>query len=234
MPSILNQEDLIASRSPRELQSWIDEKISEFSKTPELKEQALLKKGLAKPFFEEILPLCQLAMNLYGNRKDVACIPNLDNDNYDATILDKSYTPPKELKVEFTRAVDGKDDYLRMKYFLEHGHVNLVGDLRYEGSEKRGHKIQVKDEAVSVNDTRKKTCELIRKCVEGKSNRQYGKSYMLVITFDDYIGFRFDDNETFPVLDKMLNEIVSGFNLDFEKLYLLGFSGKTILNCSIQ
>jgi len=225
----LTSQELTQERTPIELRDWIDGKIREFSKSREWKEEALLMQGLAKRFFEEVLPLSQLAMNLYGDRPDVTCIPNLDNDNYDARFVDKSQSPPTELKVEFTRAIDGHDDHLRMKYFLEHGHVNLGGTLQYEGSEKIGHKIEVQNEMVNVDDTRGKTRDLIKKCAEGKSNRKYGKSYLLVITFDDFLGFRFDDSETSTVLNELLKETLSESNLDFEKVCLLGFSGKTLL-----
>ena len=87
-------------------------------------ERALLKKGLTKKFYDEIYPLNLLANILYAGRSDIRCISNFGNDNFDAIIRDYSHSPPSEQKIEFTLAIDGYDDNLRMKYFIEHGHVS--------------------------------------------------------------------------------------------------------------
>jgi hypothetical protein len=114
---ILNKEDMEKERTPGELSIWWVTKDQEFGNTKEGHRHALLKKGLAGKFYDEILPLNLLANILYAGRCDIGCIPNLKNDNFDAIIRDYSNFPPVDLKLEFTVAID-REDYLWRKYLI--------------------------------------------------------------------------------------------------------------------
>ena len=132
--SLLTTEELTLPRSPTELARWIEDKCLLFADCPEAKEWVLLHQGLSKKFHEELYPLSLFATHLYTGRSDILCIPNLDNRDFDTTILDYSTSPPSELKVEITSAVQGYDQHLRMKYFVKSGHVNVWGTLLASGT----------------------------------------------------------------------------------------------------
>jgi hypothetical protein len=228
--SILTKEDIAKERTPGELSLWWDKKDREFANSKEGHQYILLKKGFTGKFLDEILPLSLLASRLYAGRSDIGCIPNLGNDNFDAIIRDYSHSPPSEIKIEFTLAIDGYDDHLRMKYLTEHGHVSLTGPLSYTGTEKTGHKINVKNEVANHNDSLIKTFNLIKVRAEQKSKpKQYGKNHVLVITIDDYLPPRYNNPKDIDALNEFIKSNVINLPLDFRELYILGLSGKTFL-----
>jgi len=227
---ILTKEDMEKERTPDELSLWWEKKNREFANSKEGHHYALLKKELTKKFLEEILPLSLLANILYAGRCDIICIPNLGNDNFDAIIRNNSCSPPIELKIEFTLAIDGQDDHLRMKHLVEHGHVSLTGPLTYTGTEKTGHKIVVENEAVSHHDLRGINFALIKSRAEQKCKpKNYGKNHVLVITIDDHIAPRYDNQKDLEALNEFMKSNVINLPLDFGELYVLGLSGKTFL-----
>jgi hypothetical protein len=80
-----------------ELARWVEDKGHTFANCPEAEEWVLLHKsdkGLSKKFQEELRPLSIFATQLYEERSDIQCIPNLDNRDFDAIILDYSMSPP--------------------------------------------------------------------------------------------------------------------------------------------
>lgn len=232
---ILTKDDIEKERTPEKLSLWWDKKNREFDSSPESHQYALLKKGLAGKFYDEILPLNLLANILYKGRSDIGCIPNLSNDNFDAIIRDYAQSPPFDLKVEFTYAINGHDDHLRMKYLIEHGHVSLTGPCSHTGTEKTGHMIVVKTEAVSHNDSLNKALALIKSRVEQKCKpKNYGKNYILVITIDDYLAPRYNNQKDLEAINEFIKSDIINLPLDFGEIYILGVSGKTFLAFKIE
>jgi hypothetical protein len=228
--AILTKEDMEKERTPGELSFWWEKKNREFANSKEGSHYVLLKKELTKKFLEEILPLSLLANILYAGRCDIICIPNLGNDNFDAIIRNNSCSPPIDLKIEFTLAIDGKDDHLRTKYFVDHGHVSLTGPLTYTGTEKTGHKIHIENEAVSHNDSLKKAFALVKSRAEQKCKpKNYGINHILVIIIDDYIAPRYDNLKDLEALSDFMKSNVINLPLDFREVDILGLSGKTFL-----
>jgi len=227
---ILTREDIEKERTPEELSLWWEKKNREFDNSPESHKYALLKIGLAKKFYDEIFPLNLLANILYKGRSDIGCIPNLSNDNFDAIIRDYSQLPPFDLKVEFTYAINGHDDHLRMKYLIEHGHVSLAGPCSHTGTERTGHKVTIDKYIVASHyDSLKKNYELIKERAENKCKKQYGKEHILVIIIEDYLPPRYDNQEEIDALDEFIKSNIINLPLDFGELYILGISGKTFL-----
>ncbi|MFA4902959.1 MAG: hypothetical protein WC600_09450 [Desulfobaccales bacterium] len=217
-------------RTPGELSLWWEKKNREFANSKEGHHYVLLKKELTKKFLEEILPLSLLANILYADRCDIICIPNLGNDNFDAIIRNNSCSPPIEQKIEFTLAIDGKDDHLRTKYLVEHGHVCLTGPLKSRGNEKTGHKIFVGNEVANHFELLQKNFALIKQCAGQKCKpKNYGKNHILVIVIDDNLAPRYGNQRDLEVLNKFIESNVINLPLDFRKLYILGISGKTFL-----
>ncbi len=228
--SILTKEDIEKERTPDELSLWWEKKNREFASFQDGHHYALLKKGLTGKFYDELYPLNLLANISYAGRSDIGCIPNLGNDNFDAIIRDYSHSPPSELKIEFTLAIDGHNDYLRRKYFVEHGSCSLTGPLSYTGTEKTGHKIVVKTEAVSHHDLMEINFALLKSRAEQKCKpKNYGEKHILVIIIDDHIAPRYDKENDLQTLIKFIKSDVINLPLDFRELYILGLSGKTFL-----
>lgn len=230
---LLTIEELTTPRTPTELARWREDKCRLFVDCPEAKEWALLRKGPFKKFYEEVYPLSLFATHLYSGRSDIQVIPNLNNRDFDATIIDYSTSPPSELKVEITSAVEGKNDYLRMKYFVKHCHVYAWGTLSASGTEKEGHEIHVENEAIEYTDHLEHTFSLIQSAFEGKSvipnkTPKYGQGHVLIVAFNDWQWFKPEQDKA--VLKDFVEKHVLTLPLDFAALYVVGLSGKTLVH----
>lgn len=230
--SLLTKEELTTPRTPTELARWVEDKCRLFADCPEAKKQVLLHKGLFKKFYEELYPLSLFITHLYAERSDIQCVPNLDNRDFDATILDYSKSPPSKLKVEITSAVDGYDQHLRMKYFAKHGHVYAWGTLSASGTEKRGHEINVENELTAVSVSLERTFSLIRSAFKGKSvilNKppKYGQGHVLIVAFDDWPRFA---EQHMADLKAFVEKDVLTLPLDFAALYVVGLSENTFVH----
>lgn len=231
--SLLTTEELTIPRTPTELARWIEDKCLLFADCPEAKEWVLLHQGLSKKFHEELYPLSLFATHLYTDRSDIRCIPNLDNRDFDETILDYSTSPPSELKVEITSAVQGYDQHLRMKYFVKNGHVNVWGTLSASGTKKVGHEIHVENEVIDHNILLERTFSLILSSVERKSispnkPQKYGQGHVLIVAFDDWQWFT--SEQDMAALKVFVEKHVLMLPLDFAALYVVGLSGKTFIH----
>lgn len=232
LQSILTKEEMVIERTPKELAAWVESKLQEFKGLDDLKEDVLLHNGLFKKFYEEVYPLNILANKLYKDRSDVGCIPNMGNQDFDAVICDYSSSPPHKLMVEYTCAIEYPDEYLRMKYFLEHGQVNLYGKLSYTGTKKTGHNIHVKKGKNNRDVLIQKKLSLIRKAAERKSvpgkRNKYGRNHLLVIFFNDR--FLFNSKDDVRVLENFVKTNVLPIPLNFKAIYVLELSGETFLS----
>jgi hypothetical protein len=230
--SILTKEDIEKERTPGELSIWWETKSREFDSTSEGDHYALLKKGLARKFFQEILPLNLFANILYAGRSDIGCIPNLKNDNFDAIIRDYSISPPSDLKIEFTLAIDGINDHLWRKYFIEHQHepVPLTRTISSTGTKKTGYKNVLKNEFSSHYDLLANNFSLIKDRAKQKCEpKKYGKNHILVIIIGDYISREFDHKKDIEALKEFAEDNLINLPLDFKELCILGYSGETFL-----
>jgi hypothetical protein len=174
---LLTREELLTPRTPTELSHWVEEKLRMFAAYPEAEEWVLSHQGLAKQFYEEVSPLSLLAKHLYAERLDIKLLPNLANRDFDATIFDYSISPPSELKVEITYAVDGHSERLRMKYLVENGHANAFGKVDKSGTKHTGHKIHVENKSFKHTDLLEQRFSLIQLAVEKKSNSKKPHRY---------------------------------------------------------
>jgi hypothetical protein len=217
-----------------ELAQWIEDKCRMFADCPEpaANEWALLHKGLFKQFYEEVYPLHFLVTRLYAERADIQCIPNLDNRDFDAMIVDYSISPPAKLKVEITYAVAEYDEHLRMKHFVEHGYVNAAGKVSSSGTKSRGHKTHVEDEAFERTDLLERTCALIQAAIARKSMRpsapqKYGPGHVLLVAFHEW--YVVHSGQDMAVIKDCVEKYVLTLPLNFATLYMVGLSGRTFL-----
>ena len=233
LPPVLTEHEMAVERTPSDLARWVEMKFLQIKDHPDLDEPALLHKGLFKKFYEEMHPLSLLVNRLYSNRFDVGCILNFKNKDFDAVIRDRSVTPPRELKVEFTWAALSHNEHLRMKYLLEHGEVNLFGEVRYTGTKRTGHQIEVEDEAIKESKLLEELMGAIKEAAEKKAEKpgkpkKYGRQHCLVIVFDDY--GRFDQRVEGIALENFMKSQVLILPLNFGEVSVLGISGETFIS----
>ena len=233
--SCLTKEEIKKERTPKQLELWV-EKILKFTMNDKIKKQALLHEGLFKPFYEEVRPLSLFVNKIYPSSSDIRCIPSIDNKDFDAIIRDYTISPPHELKVEFTYAIDGHREHLRMKYFREHGEVNLLESVSYTGNKRTGHSIEVPDEMVDHNDSLQKTFSLIKAATENKSKirkpKRYGKkTHVLVVVFDDRTWFNACNKVE---LEEFIKKEVLILDLNFKTVYILGEERETFLSFELS
>jgi hypothetical protein len=152
----------------------------------------------------------------------------LGNENYDA-IID---TPTSKLKVEFTYAINGHDQALRMEFLEREGHVSLTGRINEDtGTKNKGRKLEIPIE--SVKNAYVDLFELIEKTARGKANREYGSEHILVIIFQDNLQL-FKNDRYLDRLKNFLDEQIATLSLDFQRVYVVESSGRVFLPVAMK
>jgi hypothetical protein len=229
--TILTKSEMVRARPPDELAAWIAQISRLFGSSKEAKQYARLGRGFTKRFYEEVRPLGLLVQHLFDSRSDVLCIPNLGNENYDAIVRFTEDGVERESYIEFTYAKEGYEESLRMEVLNERGSVNALAEVKVTGTKATGHKIEIPEKAVLRDHTLNKNLSLIKQRVEAKTGKDYGSSHSLVVVIDDYLGFQFPEDET--RLRQFVNTELISLELNFSRLYLLGASGKSLLEFNL-
>jgi len=233
--SLLCPEKICAPRTPVKFCRWVEDKLRLIGENYELvREEVLLRKGLFKNFYEEVYPLYLFVHRMYLRRSGLHIIPNLDNRDFDAVIVDSLASPPLEQKIEITSAVDGYDWALRRELLLAEGIAPLWGPLSSSGTRRTGRCINAEIECIPHNTTLNNTFTLIKSAAKKKTgNERYGLNHLLIIVFDDIQWFRLE-NDRAALDDFVKNEILLSCNLNFKTLYILGLSGKLLIPFELQ
>jgi len=222
----LREIKLERGRTPAELQDLLATIQGRLNGCPTCRQEARVEGDLWKKYFEEIRPLA-LFVRL-ANHQNVICTPNLGNDNYDAVIR---YGPgvPKEF-VEFTYAKCGYEEHLRNEVLNRDGRVNLFSPITSSRTKNTGHDAQVQHEedqaAVPRLLTLAKHRRLVIEGIKKKARKQYGRTHILVVVFDGYLGFR-SGQELGSLISSIKSEVDLS-TLDFRALYLLSDSGDNL------
>lgn len=210
-------------RTPAELLEWVKEKTRLLRSISGGDSQLLPRTGLARKFLDEMYPLSLLAKHLFGERLDVVCKPNLENDEFDAIVIDYRDPPLRVQKIEFVHAILCYEEFLHRLYLQQKAPVFTFGKL---GSKEK-KSAYASDAAVPHVVLLNKGLELLVKVARTKSGKAYGRDTSLVIVFDDYATFKARDDVA--KLEQFINAEILPMDLDFERLFLLGWSGETIL-----
>lgn len=228
---ILSLVDCETERTPAQLVRWFEEKNELFKSTKEGRTYLVERRGLARCFMDKIYFLSLLIRHLFNNRIDVVCKPDLSDDEYDAVIVDYRKRPLRVRSIVFARAILSYGAYLRRLYLPDEEHAFLFS--RFSQRDRRGQKSTPVDDGETLLHVilLNKGLELIAKAAKAKANRPYGKLATLVIVFDDYGTFR--SREDLSLLEDFVITEILPMNLDFGKLYLLGWSGNTIIEFSV-
>jgi hypothetical protein len=220
---VFSLTDCETERTPAELLEWVEEKTRLLRSISGGDSQLLPRTGLARKFLDEMYPLSLLAKHLFGERLDVVCKPNLEDDEFDAIVIDYRDPPLRVQKIEFVHAILCYEEFLHRLYLQQKAPVFTFGKLG--GKEKKS--AHASDEAVPHVVLLNKGLELLVEAARTKSGKAYGRDTSLVIVFDDYATFRTRDDVA--KLEEFINAEILPIDLDFERLFLLGWSGETIL-----
>jgi hypothetical protein len=239
---ILSEAEMAKERTPQELAIWVEERHSLFRTSKESRKYCREGRGLAKKFIEEVIPLSIFASRCYAGRSDIKCIPNLGNENYDAIIYDYSFTPPSELKVEITYAVDGYDQALRKEVLHRDGGVFITGEINKDTSTKhKDRKIEVVPSAIKSEGGLENLLLLIKKAAEGKSNKPYGSQHILLIVFSNLLSLLLKGEDTYPEnssyiesFRSLLYRDIATLPLDFQRVCVFDYSSSIFLQVPIE
>jgi hypothetical protein len=138
--SMLRVKDCEVARTAEELIAWIESVHDHYDRT---KNYEWIEKRLLKPFYEEIVPLGDLAWHKYLGNPDILLRPNIGNQSYDAEIIDRSSGNEHIMRVEFTSTFRDDDLALRMEYMALHGAVFMSGKVWRDGTKASGGQIHV-------------------------------------------------------------------------------------------
>jgi hypothetical protein len=226
---ILNRNDIIAPRSPAEFHKWMSEKNEELSATPETTLYARSGAELPKKFYDEIYPLALFVNREFGNIQGAIVTPNLDNDNFDATI---AFHDGKKIFIEITQAKDGYDDSLRMEVLAKEGAVSLTSPIiRVQGRRRSPERVVEIPPPLILKDRREtleKNLRLVESAVRNKAGRQYGRNFILLVAVDDSWPFREDVDRA--QLHQLVTSTLLLPDLDFGRLVILGVLGELLLS----
>jgi hypothetical protein len=222
--SMLRVKDCEVARTAEELIAWIESVHDHYDRT---KNYEWIEKRLLKPFYEEIVPLGDLAWHKYLGNPDILLRPNIGNQSYDAEIIDRSSGNEHIMRVEFTSTFRDDDLALRMEYMALHGAVFMSGKVWRDGTKASGGQIHVVPECEDYESRFEDLVGIIEERVAQKSAMSYAPNTIIAIVFDD---IRHRSTTHMPQLQTYLRDILSKQALDkFCGVIILGTSGKTFL-----
>lgn len=226
---ILNVADMLTPRAVADFVAWAMQKTEVLSATPEAKQYVRSGAELPTKFYDEIYPLALFVEREFGKVLDAVVTPNLNNDNFDATVTFKGSR--SKVFIEITRAKNGYDESLRMEVLARDGGVSWTGPIRVSGKKWTPERlVEITPEAVCHDDELlAKHLSLVETTVKAKAGgRQYGKDFILLVIVDDYDHFRTESDHT--KLDAFVRDRLLSADLDFERLIIFGISGKLQLS----
>lgn len=221
---ILRVEDCELARTPAGLIAWIESVHDRYDKT---KNYGWMEKHLLKPFFEEIVPLGDIARNKYLGHPGILLRPKIGNQSYDAEIIDRSSGNEHVKRVEFTSTYRDDALALRMEYMAQHGAVFMSGKVWRDGTKASGGQIHVVPECEDYMSNFDDLIAIIEKGLSKKLEMHYAPHTIIAITFDDY---RHCSDTDMSKLQAYLRDTLSKQVLGrFCGIFILGASGRTFL-----
>ena len=230
---ILNAPDMTKSRTVPDFLAWMTQKEEDLSAIT--KAEQFIGSPLKTRFYDEIYPLSVYVRRKYSNSPGVIITPNLNNDNFDATVTFKGLS--SKVYIEITRAKNGRDESLRMEVLARDGYVPWgdAGPIASVSGRKGTPNRVIKILPKVVDRTDELLAEhflLVEATVKAKADgRQYGKNFILLVIVDDYDHFQADSDHA--KLDGFVRSNLLCTDLDFARLIIFGISGKLHLSYNL-
>jgi hypothetical protein len=111
---ILNAVDMTTPRTVTDFVAWTLRKTKDLSATPEAKQYVRSGAELPTKFYDGVYPLALFVEREFGKVPDAVVTPNLNNDNFDATVEFKGLR--SKVFIEITRAKYGYDCTATLSY----------------------------------------------------------------------------------------------------------------------
>ncbi|MFQ5994783.1 MAG: hypothetical protein ACE5K1_06780 [Acidiferrobacterales bacterium] len=224
---ILSAAECERERTPDELAEWVKEKNALFSSTKEGQDYVAARKGLARKFIDEIYPLSLLAQHLFYDRVDVVCKPEFDDAGFDALVIDYRDRPLKAHKLVFARAIYRYHQYLHTFYARQPG-ANTSPRNKVDG---RGKGATAQQWQIDLEKASAQGFKLVARAARSKVSKPHGPDTSLVIVFDDH--WLAQIPEALTKMAEYVEATVLPMELDFSKLFLVGWSGKMLLGFAL-
>jgi len=225
LENYINAEEISTPRTPNEYILWFEKKLK-ITKTlrEELKSQNILHQGIAKIFYEELFPLYRLLQNKLQEWKNARFTPIIGNQNYDVEVKTENNRTPQYIEIVIANM--NEIEHARMEYFLENGHVSMVGGVSIERNRRLGKKITVEEEAHSSEEINRKVKDRINSLINKKIMvKERPNNTALLVFFDDYTSFRYDICSSKSEMNTFLDSIKIEWQNRYSALYIVGASG---------
>jgi hypothetical protein len=224
LEEIITIEEICSPRTPTQFLEWFEDKLQEIKETNGVNDQVILRKGIGKFFYEEVFPLFRLLQNKRDVWRELKFKNVRGDQSFDVEIIgSKESEIPSYLEITIA---ENYKDYLRMRYFTEHGDVCMTGPVTHTGTKKTGLNVSVANEARKHTEMNQEMKDRIRIAITRKTSKAYPANTGLLVYFDDYGAFsRYKDK---TVMDGFLDELDVGWIDRFSALYLVGASGNQI------
>ena len=221
----IKEDEISQSSTPKEFIDWFEEKLAITKKLrEELEVQNLLHKGIAKDFYEELFPLYRLLQNRRKEWEDMKFKPIIGgHKSYDVEVSNCKQDIPQY--IEITVADFDEAEKAKMEY---HFNNVLAGNVLIKRDKKTGKKISVVDnEAHCCEEINQKAKERIIERINDKMTKSPPSNTALLVYFDDYTAFRYDEAKSKIKMDSFLDSITIQWQNQFVALYVVGVSGKS-------
>ena len=221
-------EDICQRRNPSQFRDWCKSVLD--GVPHEKRSDVRFRIGIWNAFCGEVLPLSYLANHLEQLGIELEVTPVIGDQNYDSVI--ELYLPEGkcEYKLEITEARQGQEEYLRMRYLQEHGHVWPFGEITKTGTERTGIKISVSSDCVERTETQRKALKLIKNAILKKLNKNYERNSHLLVMVEDIGCFRDEHaEEDYELLTAMMIDAIEPNNEIFRVIYILGWSKESFI-----
>jgi len=228
----ITEGDLIIERTPQELINWFDYKLNEIQQQEGGKKALRMREGLCKKMLEELYPLRILAEFQFANRNDIRLQLVIGNQNYDALIIDRSFSPECRNKLEITQAHEGENHFFKRLMIQEKGWAPLSGQVIKRGTKNTGISLDAHLIMRDVEDSLHTQKNLIGKALERKTKKKYDPNTSLLIMFDDIIASHVPNAK--EILYQFIQSELGFKPTQFSTLYLVGSSRKICLKLPHQ
>lgn len=222
----IDEEDISQKRTAEEFIFWFETKLAVTKqKRMELDEQNLLHQGIAKIFFEELFPLYRLLQSKVTDWRGEKFKPVIGNQNYDVEVQTDRKDVPRY--IEITTTAINEDEHNRIESFLENGSVDMLGQVSIQRKPER--KIHVENGFVCGDQVNQVQKDRITNAIERKLKVVDRNPHTaLLVHFDDYTYFRFDEQRSKREMDNFLETLPMSWAGQYESLYIVGASGKSL------
>jgi hypothetical protein len=199
----LNQTDLGALRTQKELDRWVTDILSGFASTKKGRSAFRLNKGnLVKQLVEEMLPLMRFANGFYSENPDLLFQLVIGNQSYDALVRRADREIAMHLQI--TQSFDGYQNYLRKLHLNQHSFAPIT--QRPLAKDKRTGQVErTQGDTVDPHRMLANTFSNIRRAVERKSKMRYEEGTCLIVNVES---FHFHTKQDTIALDKFVHQEV--------------------------